>query len=115
LDFILGFPYGLPFNYNFDFDGLVCPQAPLSFAYLFKKILFEDTEYFSATSVVPYVLLFFKKFSTIPNKRFGGKSYWGFDRSAREIFWCQLEAKAKGGAIQQGRIFPLVSGENHRL
>ena len=39
------------------------PQAPLSFVYLF-----EDTEYFSATSVVPYVLLFFIKILTIPGK-----------------------------------------------
>jgi len=51
---------------TFDFDRLVCPQAPLSFAYLFNKTPFEDTEYFSATSVVLYVLLFFIKALTIP-------------------------------------------------
>jgi hypothetical protein len=29
------FPYAFPFNNNVDFDRLVYPQAPLSFAYLF--------------------------------------------------------------------------------
>jgi hypothetical protein len=51
---------------TFDFDRLVCLQAELSFAYLFKKTLSEDTEDFSETSVVPYVLLFFIRILTIP-------------------------------------------------